>query len=392
MHCIVVFKTILYLDDILPLVMELAEANLVAPSLFLAWNRKTYNFVRKNYVLYDAVRSTGARLECLNRFQNRVVNQIWNVWVLRTLLYKKTASLETYDSGNRWVKILTWLNRSLFRGRKIRAMILNRPFKQAKKTMEYYRAVKGDFSVRKQTITGCDCLVLSHSKEEFEQIQNVKLTTDCPIVTVGYTRGLRQWQHFLKMEGEKYLNCKVQQPYVFFPLTAIGATFTKGEDSISLTEKLIESLVALRDFNQDVLTVFKPHQKTDLDGVEQVLRSVGFRNYVVSYLHPHILIKGAKFTFCYHPTSLFIDAYFLGCPTVEYAHYDSRFFKLNKGRPRYLECIDYFVYRDMDHLRRIFKDLIYCNEIPIKRDMERIAKGFQVLTSEKLKEVFSGFF
>ena len=100
-----------------------------------------------------------------------------------------------------------------------------------------------------------------------------------------------------------------------------------------------------------------------------------------------MLIKKAKFMLTITSSTILIQAYVESCMTVEYAHYYSKFFELNKGQSRYLDAVDYFIHRDQEKLRQVLKKAIYSN-IEIKRSSEVLETDFPVLSSKEIEEKF----
>ena len=214
MDCIIVFQTILYLDDILPLIFELKKADIISHPLFIAKDKKAYEFIKKNLVLYDGIYSIGGELACLNKYKNRYINQLVNIFILRKYFYKKVVTIEA--CSNTAVFILSAFNRKVWKGKKIKSKILNRPFRQAKNNIRYYRAIRGNFEVKEEIIKGYDRILLTHTRSQYEEINNVKLNSNCPIVHVGYTRGLKEWRNFLDEKRDPYVSRQIKAPYFFF--------------------------------------------------------------------------------------------------------------------------------------------------------------------------------
>ena len=381
-------KSILSLDDFFPLAVELKKAGMASQPLFIAPNRQTYEYLRKNIVLYEGIKSIGGKLTCLYRYKNRYMNQIYNIIVLRKYIYKKVISIELYFPG-KLVSLLISYNRRLLKGKRVRSLLFNRPFEQSINCFEYIRIVKGEpekNEVEEKVITGYDYVLLSQTKEQYEEIHKLKLIVDCPIIRVGYTRGLPEWQRFLDKNESRYLSGEIEKPFVFFSLNRTNR-WLLGEDSTPSDELLKECLLVLKKFNNDIMTVFKPHNNTDMDKVVAIIESTGYKNYIISYSHPCLMIKNAKFTFSYTASSISVEAYYLGCPTVEYTHYDSRFFKWNKGRPIFLDSVDFFIHRDPKQLEMVLKKLIY-EDIKIQREPHKLRNNFPVLSQDEIKEAF----
>ncbi len=299
--CYIVFiKNILHLDDILPLILELKKAGMVSQPLFITHNREIYEYLRKNIVLYEGIISIDGRLSCLSRYKNRYINQIYNIIVLRKYLYKKVISIETSaNGGSLLISLLVSYNRKVLKGKIIKSLIRNRPVEQGRNMVEYYRIAKGEPEKKeseKRVVKGCDYILLSHTKEQFERIFNQNLITDCPIINVGYTRGLPEWYRYLDKNESRYIPGEIKKPFLFFNLSRTGRWIT-GEDSPPLDQILKECLLVLKKFNDDIMTVFKPHSKTDMDKAIAIIESTGYSNYVFSYSHPWLMIKTRNLLF-----------------------------------------------------------------------------------------------
>tara|TARA_B100000315_G_scaffold249781_1_gene281534 strand:- start:99 stop:1280 length:1182 start_codon:yes stop_codon:yes gene_type:complete len=387
MGCIIFVTTIRAMDDVLPLIFELKKAGIVSRIVFIARNRKTYEFIKKNSVLYDAMYFVGGRFTFINKYNNRYFNCLYNIFVLRRYLYKKIITIETYDATkDQIISLLLAFNHKIFHGKRIKSLIINALYRLVKSVPVYRRAVSGDYEVKEIIIKGYDGILLASTIEEWNEAYNEKLITDVKLIQVGYTRGLKEWQHYLHGVTDRYMPEVVSTTYIFIPLTYLTNWLT-GEDNMSPATLLKESLSVLKEFNNDVLTVFKPNHNTDMDKFQEILKTTDYKNYIISYIHPLLLIKGAKFTFTYTPTSIVIDAYYNGCTTVEYAHYDSRFYKLNDGQSVYHSCVDFFIHRDVVKLKRVLSELIY-NDIPVLRDQNRINEDFPILTQKEIKDKF----
>lgn len=389
MECIVLIKSILYLDENLPLIFELKRAGKISSPLFFSRNKKAYEYLRKNVVLCDAIHSMGGKLICLNRYNNRYVNQVYNLFVLRRYLCKRVLSIETYDLDryhHGWLPKLPVLNQKIFKGKRFRSLVFNRPFQQAKNILYSSRILKNEFETKEKKFSGYDCFLTTHTKEQYEEITMEKLNTKSPVIQVGYTRGMEEWNNFLNKNIDHYLSQGIKTPYFFYVLTYMGKWM--AEDTGASADDLFrESLLVFKEFNADILTVFKPHQNTDMDKAQRIIDDVGYENYKISYLHPWVLMNKAKFTFSYSGSAILIDAYFNGNPTVEYTHYDPRILEMTNGQPRYLECVDYFIDRDMKQLRDVAYKHIYKAPV-LKRDADKLKQDFPILNHKEVCEKF----
>ena len=385
--CIILLKAKLYsMDNIIPLIYELKSAEIVTNPLFVAPDKKTYEIIKKNTVLFEGVCFIGGKLIYINRWKNRYLRLVHNLFVLRIYLFRRILTV-AIGAESKLISLLKSFNKKIWRGKTVLTLISNFPLKQAKNHRMMYRIILGAYEKREKDIRGNDLILSSYTKEQYEEIHNVKMITDCPIIRVGYTRGLKEWQKYLEKNASKYIHKYITTPYIFYPLSQLGNGI-RGEDCPPAIEILTEAIHVLKNYKNKFLTVFKPHPTTDVDKLKALLNSTDFKNYVISYIHPVILIKNARFIFCNTVSTLLIEAYFHGCPTVEYTHYDSRVYKFTNGQPLYLNCVDYFIHRDKQQLKQVLDKLVY-NDIRVERDPKKIKEDFSILTSREIKEKFN---
>lgn len=335
-----------------------------------------------------AIDEIGGELRGMNPHKSKWLSQIYNLWLLRRLVTSRQLIFETYPVGNRIARFLIYFNRKYLKGIRVRTIFMNRPRRFAKNTVAYYEAIRGNTVIKNEVLLGYDYLLLSHPLSNHEEIHNVRILTDARVINIGYTKGLPYWRGYLDQVYVSTSRSRFPAPYVFFPLSAVGQGFIAGENSVSMEQKLRESLSILREYNSKIHTVFKPHFKTDLGSLKRMLEETGYSNYSISYLHPDTLCRDAMFTFSYHSTSVFIDSYFHGCTTVEYADYDTRFIQYNEGRARYLDAITYFSHRDPEKLRGILNTLIH-GFVKAEPNREKLADDFFTISADELESEFS---
>ena len=86
----------------------------------------------------------------------------------------------------------------------------------------------------------------------------------------------------------------------------------------------------------------RPHHKTDLSIVKNLLNKYNFTDYSFSENHNFELINYCDLVVSYHATSVFIDAWMMSKPVIEHSIYDERFSDLNNQKPRYLDAVTCF--------------------------------------------------
>jgi hypothetical protein len=175
-------------------------------------------------------------------------------------------------------------------------------------------------------------------------------------------------------------------PYFFFPLGSLGKELV-AQDHLPGEVPFRECLQVLKAYNNDLMTVFKPAAITEMDKVYKILEEIGYKNYIVSYAHPLQICKNARFTIAYYCTTVLLDAYVLGNPTIEYVYYDSRIHNALGGKSYLDGFVDYAINRDQVALKTALDKIIY-SDVKVHRDDDKIKKYFPVLSTDKIKELF----
>lgn len=381
-----------HLDNVLPLVFELKKAGIISNPLFIVSNIETFELIKRNTVLYDGIHFIDGKLAYINRFNNRYIRWFHNLFVLRELLYQGVMAIEILSNYSKLTSFMLAFNRKVLGGKRILAKLRWGPYEEEKIVRETYRIVRGKSNdpvndpVEEEIIKGYDCVLLSHTQEQYEESNKLRLNADCKIFQVGYTRGLGEWEAFLKKREIQYFSKQIKPPYFFFVL---GALDSLGPYVCPPVEEVLrECLQILKDYNDDILTVFKPHPTTNIGKFQNILRSMSYKNYTITNIHWSYLARNAKFTFTNHHSTLLSNAYFCGSPVVEYVQYDPRILKYTKGKSMAGDLVDYFIPRDKVQLREALDELIY-NDFSVKRDSFRLKNDFPVLSLQDIKEKFS---
>lgn len=372
---------LIQLDNILPLIFELKEAGLNMKLRFVAPNRETYALIRKNPVLYDAIGSLGGTLSRLSSNSNRILRLLTNLVVLKAYLFHKVISVETAVDYSPLTTLLARFNRRVWKGSRILTQLTNQPARQLKAVSESISAIVTRKAGRQ--VRGYDFVFLSHSPETHEEANRIVFDPGCSILQVGYTRGLKRWQEYLR-EYPASLSKDDSGEYIFFLVPGLGVG-VPGEDSAPSEEIFEESLSVLKAFNGEIRTIFRPHPVTDLQKMEKILVRSAYGNYQVSFLHPMVLMGKAKFVMSNGPSTLLSDAYFMGRPTVEYSHYDSRYLGITGGRSLVYDHADFFINRDPARLREVVENLLK-GRAEIRREPGVLSRDFPTMGTDEVKE------
>lgn len=383
MNCIVLLRPkLIGTDDILPFFFELKHNLSIKSLMFVCPNKDTYDLIEKNKVIYDAILSIEGELTYINRSNNKLFRIITNIFILNKYLRMKIVSFENGVYHSRLASILTRINKRAWGGKSIFIYFINFPYRIAIQRMKRVWVSRGKSAPI--TLQNFDYALLSNPKEEFYETHGIKIPACCPAINVGFTRGMKSWQDYLHRNATTYLGQEVSTPYFFFPLGNHGSIFGIP-GYVDRDVLFIECLEILSEFSQSIQTVFKPSALTQIERIHEILDSINYKNYVISYAHPMMLMTNASFLLTNGASTLIRDAYFIGCPTIEYSDFGDAIHKLNGEQSANLDFVDYYIYRDAQRLKEVVQLIIH-HEHTIRRDPVKMKEDLPVLSAEKFKE------
>lgn len=200
-------------------------------------------------------------------------------------------------------------------------------------------------------------------------VENVRSKT----IRIGYPRALPEWNAFVRDAYARWSSGS-NQSYFFFALSALHKR-REIYNEPDIYDVFCESLMILKNFNDKILTVFKPHQTTELDKLKSAIRETAYRNFIISYAHPSVISFGAKFviTNCY--STVQADAFYLGVPTIDYYQYDPEVMRINGYRSEGGDCVDFFIERDPAQLKSIVGGIL-SGKVRVRRDRQMLRTKF----------------
>ena len=383
MKCLILLKPkLIQLDNILPIVFELKATGIELRPRFVAPNKTTFALIQRNPVLCDAIRDVNGTLSHLSSHPVRFLRVLPNLFVLRSFLFHKVISVETSVDYSPLTTLLSRWNRKVRGGKRVLALLTNQPARQFTANAESHEAIRRKRVVKR--VRDYDHVIVSHSKSEIEAAGQVCLDPSCHVTRVGYTRGLPAWQRYVNESASRHLESLEGNDYFLFLVPGLGLGIP-GETCAPSAVVFEECLSVLRDYNDRLVTVFRPHPVTDMRKMKEILDRTQYRNYMVSYIHPAILIRNARFVMTNGPSTLLSDAYFMSKPTLEYTDYDPRFLEASGGRSLAFDHSDSFINRDPEKLRRVFEGHLEGNG-RVQRDPEKLRREFPRLKPEEIRK------
>ena len=151
------------------------------------------------------------------------------------------------------------------------------------------RPAKGNSSKRRNSFE-YDYYISSLDRSLLKSTYEVDVDTK-KFMKIGYHRRLPSWTRFMG-DGLSTLDNFGARYFVFYLTGISGNRLGLNEPDYSVL--LMESLKVLKNYNDAIKTVFKPHIITAMDEFYDILDQVGYENYVVDYGHPMILAQKEK--------------------------------------------------------------------------------------------------
>jgi hypothetical protein len=386
MTCIVILRgKLLHIDNILPLIFVLKKAGIISKPLFVVQDKKTFNTIKNNIALYKAIKAINGKIVCMNIHNNRIIRIIYNTFILKRYLYQKVLSIEV---ANAHVSKMAAFNKKIWKGVRLINLINLIPSILSRRFYLRQELVVKMKKGKVRVLNNYDYALLSYSKEQVEDYSGIQIQLNqrTKVIQVGYTRGLKEWQEYLSLNSGPLFSDEIKMTYFFYPLGTLGKAVVQEDNPIGEV-RLRECLEVLKTYNNDLMTVFKPSAITEMDKVYKILKEIGYKNYIVSYAHPIQICKNARFTIASHHCTVLLDAYVLGCPTIEYMCYDSRIYNAFGGKSYLDGFVDYAIDRDQVALKTVLDKIIY-SDVQVQRNDDKIKKHFPVLSTDKIKKLF----
>ncbi|MEW5728891.1 MAG: hypothetical protein AB1918_13775 [Pseudomonadota bacterium] len=243
-------------------------------------------------------------------------------------------------------------------------------------------------------LPSCDAVLSSFDKEDFVGFGQIAGDQDVPMVKIGYARGFPAWRRYIEETAVRHMEASIRQPFLFWPLSVLYREEPSGE-VIDMRSHILDTLRVLKRFEGRLQTVFRYHPTTDRTLFASLLEEADYRDYTVSDAHPHQLISRAALTFSNSGSSLFCDAYFLGCPVAQYINRDPVYARHDEaGNPvasLYHPDVDHFIVDDPEALARVIEDILAAGRSAVRRDEAELDQRFPVLSDDGIRAALAPY-
>jgi hypothetical protein len=352
-------------DSIVPVMMEL-HARTGERSLLVTTDRGTYNSIRANIVLNDAINGIGSLL-FLGRNGPDIRESIrYRLFALNWLIRTAMRALMGRHVFVHFRALAEWPLRILYLANPSRTFWFEADnFGESELMLKVGMLVRarlrGRDSIERPVYRSAGKLVAfqpnwSRLKEEHP---------DVPRYVIGPSRTRAFWISHLVAESDRYFRdafaaAKIapSDRIIAVMLGWLGEFPQLRKSSQSAIELLEETLSVLASEHRGLPIFLKPHVFTDMKIVRSMLSNYPDTPFMISYLHPGVLATRATFFICNHYTTTLADASSLGVPTIEYTAYSDEVLEITSNGSMRPEFVTHFINEDTDRLRLTVRSIL----------------------------------
>lgn len=351
-------------DVIVPIMLEVRVACGSRRIAFYCFEKRTYDAIRSNVVLNDAIASMGT-LAFMGRSQKGRLS--WLIHRIRMAVAFLPLAARAVAGGvvfvhfkalSEWpLRVLFFLNR--------RRTFLFEPSVAAYSKLADEVVANMFRQRRRKTIKPAAGKIVAFDPAwpvlADDRLQGV------PRFMLSSPHRRKAWLDFIDRRIEGYLQADFaaagvaeSEDIVVFILSLIdpearGADFMKA--NIRLSELLAETLDILSEEAPDLAIFVKPHVITDMDYLAEVVAARPDARIVVTHLHPCALAMRAKFFVANYYSTTFASAQVLNGITVEYTDYADEILEATGGGSMRPDFVDHFINNDPRAFRALVRRL-----------------------------------
>ena len=219
--------------------------------------------------------------------------------------------------------------------------------------------------------------IISYNKDRLYYYYGQEIHNKRHVHFLGPTRVRSSWINYVDEISDYYFskfhkNVDISNGIIFVILSFYDLAQEKEEYNMAMSgrglfyqkklRKNFENTVnILSSIKGDIPVFLKPAAYTDIEYVNSVLS--GHSGFYITYLHPSILLRNARFVVCNWYSTILGDAHALNVPTVEYSYYPKKLRQdlgdeLIVSKSIGSNYVDWFVYDDIDKFEKVVSNLI----------------------------------
>jgi hypothetical protein len=346
-------KKLMTCDSVLPLCLEAHEFNGIQ-SRFVTTDPSTYNQIRQNVVLLQAIQKVGS-LVLIGSAKGTFFRKLQ---IAAFLLELAIAGMSRKHFLIHFGQFNAGLNQKVSRFFKSDKLIFSATDSSGFSAEMYqnsYRKSGRTLSISKipapkhgRLLSFCDKWIWLDDPR----------TRHLPRDIVEHPPMLKGWQKFITQSAKRHLrDLDLKKKVVVIMLGYFGELGTiKNENSVQ--NCLTETLSCLEDLSDDDISIIlKPHVITDMQTLSQTTSQFKKLDFHTSYLHPYLLSGFATAVICNVYTTSVYNAKLQRVPVIEYAEYHPKTLEASRNKSIRPEYVDYFINRNQLQLKQVLKNI-----------------------------------
>ena len=301
------------LDNALPFLVALLSHHRDADVTLISSDRNFRGIIENEPLIRDTIRKfdidvvspEGSKGWAYRLRLGRLAWRIAKASVKHRVLFVNSSQLA---KGQRFLRWMMTINRRLHGGLTVEMNLvpssarLDQFFKDA--LNRHYQRTMGS-----PTVPVCDVFLSSLPESAYASIGAGRF------LRTGYGRGFQSWIDEVRLSLSS-MDPAIGDDFIFWPLSVL--TRREKNQMIDLRPVILKTLKVMMDVGLKSQIVFRYHPTTDREKFREILERSGFRNYVITFAHPHQLMQKCRFVFSNSGSSLFSDAYFFNMPVIQY--------------------------------------------------------------------------
>jgi hypothetical protein len=342
-------------DTILPVILEIQQYK-KHPVLFIVPKKSTYDVIKNNVVLFDAISTLGTLsfIGSGGKLTNKVAVLMKLLLISLQCKIQKGVIIHFGSLNRGLIKKIFLINAK-------RTIFSEADNFGSTALMLQVRIIGGGKKVqlkKNEDFLGKYLLKLSkHLNLEEYNVENKQ------VFHFGGTRSRPVWVNYINHNADRYLSNLFSQwnisitPSIVIILSYFGpiATVKDGQTMERLFKETLEFLVKAAN---GVPILIKPHAITDINIVQQEVQKYPKTKIAITHLHPSVLAKTAIFFISNLHSTTFGDAHLWNVPTIEYASYKEEVLEVTNNGSNRPDMTSYFVHEDFSQLQKTVYSLL----------------------------------
>ena len=355
-------KKLITCDTIIPICLQLNKSY-GFPCRFFTTDPKTFNQIKKNVVLSDALNEVGS-LILIGKSQYKIIRRIqialFLIFIAMVAVRRKTYLIHFGQFNTGIFRAISYLfsnDRIIFSA--------NDATGYSTKMFEIeYAKSKRELTIE-NSLAPTKGMLLSYC-EDWPWLHDER-TRRLKRFIVPHPRKMSVWTSFVTHKAKAVTNnISLKEKVVVIMLGSFGDLgMVKNENSIR--NCFIDTLKCL-EYNhcEHATVILKPHVITNMVTLNDIMRNYPDLDFKISYLHPALLARFANVFLCNAYTTSVYDAFIQNVPVIEYTEYHPDALRVSGNKSSRPEYVTHFINKDPKQLQKALAKILNSDKPSLK--------------------------